>query len=185
VQNGREQVAGRVDPVEEFECGCELCGAWLAGEKGSEQVEGLARLSLRSLVRAGLLMAAIGAAGAQEAESSLQFEVASVKLSTPPTVDPHILAMRTPPDSPGRFTRRDTPLRTLIVMAYGLKPYEFAGPEWLTSARFDIMAKAGGRYAGAEDGDAAESAAGSVRAEGASRTERDDGLRIGDRQGRA
>jgi uncharacterized protein (TIGR03435 family) len=27
-------------------------------------------------------------------------------------------------------------------MAYGLKPYEFAGPEWLTSARFDIMAKA-------------------------------------------
>lgn len=85
---------------------------------------------------AALLISAMGTARAQE------FEVASVKASAPPTVDPHIVAMRTPPDPPGRFTRKDIPLSTLIVMAYGLKHYEYAGPSWLASARFDITAKA-------------------------------------------
>ncbi len=87
-----------------------------------------------------LLVSAIWAASAQQAVTSLKFEVASVKASSPTTIDPPIQAMRTPPD-PGRFTRRDIPLSILIVMAYRLKPYEYAGPSWLTSTRFDIVAK--------------------------------------------
>ena len=101
----------------------------------------VSRIAMRQLYCAVLLISAICAVSAQEADTSLKFEVASVKASAPPTVDPHILAMRTPPDPPGRFTRRDIPLSTLIVMAYRLKQYEYAGPSWLTSARFDIMAK--------------------------------------------
>jgi uncharacterized protein (TIGR03435 family) len=96
---------------------------------------------MRQLYRPALLFLAIWGASAQKADTSLKFEVASVKVAVPPTVDPHIQAMRTPPDSPGRFTRRDIPLSTLIVMAYRLMPYEYSGPSWLTSARFDIMAK--------------------------------------------
>jgi uncharacterized protein (TIGR03435 family) len=98
-------------------------------------------IAMRQLHYPALLISAICAGSAQEADTSLKFEVASVKVSVPPTVDPHILAMRTPPDPPGRFTQRDLPLSTLIIRAYRLRSYEYAGPSWLTSARFDIVAK--------------------------------------------
>jgi uncharacterized protein (TIGR03435 family) len=32
-------------------------------------------------------------------------------------------------------------LRDLIVLAYGVKPYQVTGPDWMTTTRFDIMAK--------------------------------------------
>lgn len=32
-------------------------------------------------------------------------------------------------------------LRDLIVLAYNVKPYQITGPDWLTSQRFDIVAK--------------------------------------------
>ena len=32
-------------------------------------------------------------------------------------------------------------LRDLIALAYGLKPYQVAGPEWLAGLRFDILAR--------------------------------------------
>jgi uncharacterized protein (TIGR03435 family) len=94
---------------------------------------------MRALPCAVLLSAACAANG-QDADVTLTFEVASIKVSAPPSVDPHIQEMRTPRD-PGRFTRWDTPLSVLIIMAYHLKPYEYAGPSWLTSARFDVVAK--------------------------------------------
>jgi uncharacterized protein (TIGR03435 family) len=80
------------------------------------------------------------AANAQPADSALTFEVASIKVSAPPNVDPHILAMQTPRD-PGRFTRRDIPLNILIMTAYHLSGYQFSGPSWLNSERFDVTAK--------------------------------------------
>jgi len=80
------------------------------------------------------------AANAQTADPALTFEVASIKVSAPPTVDPHVLAMQTPRD-PGRLTRRDIPLNILIMTAYHLSGYQFSGPSWLNSERFDVTAK--------------------------------------------
>ena len=87
---------------------------------------------------AALLVSAACAANAQDADPKLTFEVASIKVAA--AIDPHSQRMPTPRD-PGRFMRRDTPLATLIMTAYHLNGFEFSGPSWLTSARFDITAK--------------------------------------------
>ena len=41
----------------------------------------------------------------------------------------------------GRLTATNASLRSLIVMAYGMKDYQVEGPDWLSSERFDIAAK--------------------------------------------
>ena len=32
-------------------------------------------------------------------------------------------------------------LRSLMSIAYGVKPYQIAGPDWMTTTKFDIVAK--------------------------------------------
>jgi uncharacterized protein (TIGR03435 family) len=95
---------------------------------------------MRPLYCAVFLLSATCAANAQEADSTLKFEVASIRVAAPLIGDERIQAMRMSRD-PGRFTRRDTPLSILIMTAYHLNGFEFSGPSWLTSARFDVMAK--------------------------------------------
>ena len=41
----------------------------------------------------------------------------------------------------GRLTATNVSLRSLIVMAYGLKDYQVEGPDWLREEGFDIAAK--------------------------------------------
>jgi len=41
----------------------------------------------------------------------------------------------------GRLTATNVSLRSLIVMAYGMKDYQVEGPDWLGDARFDLAAK--------------------------------------------
>src|ERR1700704_2112335 len=42
----------------------------------------------------------------------------------------------------GRFTANNVPLRQLILMAYQVQPFQIeGGPGWMTSDRFDIVAK--------------------------------------------
>jgi uncharacterized protein (TIGR03435 family) len=41
----------------------------------------------------------------------------------------------------GRLTATNESLRSLIVMAYGMKDYQVEGPDWLSSERFDVAAK--------------------------------------------
>jgi uncharacterized protein (TIGR03435 family) len=41
----------------------------------------------------------------------------------------------------GRMTATNVSLKTLIVRAYGVKDYQVEGPDWLTSERFDVVAK--------------------------------------------
>jgi uncharacterized protein (TIGR03435 family) len=93
---------------------------------------------MRPLYCAALLVSAACAAHAQDADSKSTFEVASIKVAA--AVDPLSQRMPTPRD-PGRFIRRDTPLSILIMTAYHLNGFEYSGPSWLTSARFDITAK--------------------------------------------
>ncbi len=66
-----------------------------------------------------------------------QFEVASVKphpLDDPNGgISPH----------PGGFSAIGIPLKLLIQVAWGLKEYQVAGgPDWITTERYDVLAKA-------------------------------------------
>ena len=63
------------------------------------------------------------------------FEVASVKPNT--TGGPGA----TWRNRIGRTEFENYSLRQLIQMAYGVKDYSFAGPSWLDSVRFDVVAK--------------------------------------------
>jgi uncharacterized protein (TIGR03435 family) len=67
------------------------------------------------------------------------FEVASVKPH--PAND---LLIRTDTEPGGRFLAVNTPLRTLIQLAYGVEDFEILGaPGWAATERFDVNAIAG------------------------------------------
>ena len=74
---------------------------------------------------------------AQSTDTTVAFEVASVK-ATEQDAQAHVYKFQW---DPGRFTAINVPLAGLIHKAYHLKGYEYAGPSWLTSARYDIVAK--------------------------------------------
>ena len=85
---------------------------------------------MRLIAVAGVVFSALSGAFAQS------FEVASVKLvprdgkTRPETVM-----------NPGRVSYTTTPLRTILMAAYGVKSYQIAGPGWLNSNAYDIVAK--------------------------------------------
>ena len=89
---------------------------------------------------------AVAAAGQTPASTPPAFEVASVKPAVQPERGPIFCLV---PCSPGerltvtgtRVDIRWMPLRKLIVTAYRVKPYQVAGPDWMQSQRFDIVAK--------------------------------------------
>ena len=82
------------------------------------------------------------------AQTKATFEVASIKSSPPidmakmaaqiqagqmPKIGAHI--------DNGRAEYTYLTLRDLITMAYGVKPFQVSGPDWLTKQRFDVVAK--------------------------------------------
>jgi uncharacterized protein (TIGR03435 family) len=78
------------------------------------------------------------AAGLQAADLP-SFEAASVKpagLGTPQS-------MRGGPGTgdPGQFTYSGAPMSRLLMVAYSVKAYQLFGPEWMTTGKFDIVAK--------------------------------------------
>ena len=75
----------------------------------------------------------MGGAWAQTATRT--FEVASVKLA-------HGGPVKIQAD-PGRLTISDESLDVLIRVAYGLREYEYQGPSWLHTTRYDIVAATG------------------------------------------
>jgi uncharacterized protein (TIGR03435 family) len=102
-----------------------------------------------SLTVAGLFLAAVGALAqtAPQTAAKLAFEVASVKPAAPidmmkmaqdmqngqaPKVGMHV--------NPGRVEFIYVDLKTLVSIAYKLKPYQVSGPDWMGTQRFDIMA---------------------------------------------
>ena len=80
------------------------------------------------------------------AAQPVAFEVASVKPAGEPESIGKICLL---PCSPGerltvkgsRVDFRYMSLERLILTAYGLKPYQLTGPDWIKSTRFDIAAK--------------------------------------------
>jgi len=66
------------------------------------------------------------------------FEVASVKAAPPLTGGHMMIGMG---NDPGRVNYTNVSLRDVLPRAYGVKRYQIAGPSWLDSERFDIVAK--------------------------------------------
>jgi uncharacterized protein (TIGR03435 family) len=80
--------------------------------------------------------------------SDTAFEVASVKANN--SGQPFVQVGMAPG---GRFTATNVPLRQLILMAYQLQPFQIEGaPAWITTERFDVVAKGSGPLAPAAPG---------------------------------
>lgn len=80
-----------------------------------------------------------GAAAPQaEATGPLSFEVASIK---PSAGDGHMVTVQMAPG--GRYTASGVTVKLLIQQAYDVRDFQISGgPSWLTSERYDIVAKA-------------------------------------------
>ena len=79
----------------------------------------------------------VGLALAQAPAKPLQFEVASIKPSSP---DAHGSSMLT--DRVGGLNVENMPLRALITNAYGIRDFQLSGgPGWIATERYDIIAK--------------------------------------------
>jgi len=80
---------------------------------------------------------------APAAPSDAAFEVASVKANK--SGQPFVQIGMAPG---GRFTATNVPPRQLILMAYQLQPFQIEGaPDWITTERFDVVAKGSGPLA--------------------------------------
>jgi uncharacterized protein (TIGR03435 family) len=79
-------------------------------------------------------MAAAGLCVAQ------QFEAASVKVHAVSGV-PGTNERSGIDEGKGTIRVENLPLRTLIQAAYGVRDYQFSGPDWLAGIRYDIVAK--------------------------------------------
>ncbi len=99
------------------------------------------------LLRLGLMLGAAFAAAGQGAATAPEFEAASVKPAEPLDTGAMMaggrvqIRMGCSFPNPGRFTCSGMPLRALLVRAFGVKNYQFSGPGWMDSERFDIVAK--------------------------------------------
>jgi uncharacterized protein (TIGR03435 family) len=101
----------------------------------------------KALLSAGLLAFGALAASGQETTGAPEFEVASVKPAEPLDTAAMMsggqfqLRMGCELPDPGRFVCSGMPLRGLLMKAYGVKVYQLSGPDWMSSERFDIVAK--------------------------------------------
>src|SRR5271166_5778511 len=74
----------------------------------------------------------IGILAAQELAPPPAFEVASVR---PAPGGPIVVK-----SDPGRLTMRNESVDVMIELAYGLREYQYEGPGWLHTARYDVLA---------------------------------------------
>ena len=93
---------------------------------------------MRVKVCAGLALFTVGAAFGQTPAAPPAFEVASVKPAPPPT--PGMIKVQMGGD-PGMIDYKNVSLKTVIARAYQMKEFQISGPDWIETARFDILAK--------------------------------------------
>jgi uncharacterized protein (TIGR03435 family) len=96
----------------------------------------------RKLLLVSMMILAVYSAQAQQGSTARHFDVASIKLSSPDALG---VTMQFQPG--GRFSATGITTWNLILLAFGVRPYEIdatAAPRWLSSNRFDIVAKAEG-----------------------------------------
>lgn len=96
-----------------------------------------------------LLLCCLGvAAPVAWAQSKTQFEVASVRPSEQLDMSKMAAAMQSGhmPQIGARVDGQEArytymSMKQLVATAYGVKPYQVSGPDWINSARYDITAK--------------------------------------------
>jgi uncharacterized protein (TIGR03435 family) len=100
--------------------------------------------AVRLLAGALAIVILAGSLGAQSPQDALRFEVASIK----PALGSPLGAV---PRAPDLFSRPNVTLEMLLVAAYDMPPHRIVGgPAWVTSDRFDVLAKASTRPAPGE-----------------------------------
>src|ERR1043165_7699298 len=82
-------------------------------------------------------LAATQLAGQAPDHRAAAFEVASVK----PHTTSGISERSGIEETPGLIRVENLPLRALIEEAYGVRDYQFSGPSWVDSERYEIVAK--------------------------------------------
>ncbi len=82
------------------------------------------------------------------AQTKLSFEVATIKPAQPLDPAKLVAALQSGGKMPvgatisaGRAEYLYLDLKTLLTYAYGVKPYQITGPDWMSTTRFDIVAK--------------------------------------------
>jgi Protein of unknown function (DUF3738) len=100
------------------------------------------------IATAALVILVTHAAFAQSAPDKPSFEVASIRpgsrtLTTLPNGMQVIGAMQGGPGTsdPETLTINSLPLRSIVLRAYGVQPYQLSGPGWIATSRYDIKAK--------------------------------------------
>jgi uncharacterized protein (TIGR03435 family) len=98
---------------------------------------------VRATLLTGLMSLASFAAHAQTSEASPRFDVASVKPSPPRSPGrASMMNFRGGPGTryPGRIDWQNISLANFLAVAYNVRSYQIAGPEWMDSAAFDVAA---------------------------------------------
>jgi uncharacterized protein (TIGR03435 family) len=99
---------------------------------------------MRTAIRAtGCFFVGCGIIFAQGAGGGLSFEVASVKLAAPQPGGRGMTTVTGGPGSPDpeRASYTNITLKNLLMTAYAVKQYQIAGPAWLDTEHYDIIAK--------------------------------------------
>jgi uncharacterized protein (TIGR03435 family) len=85
-----------------------------------------------------ICFACLGLAFAQQASDSPRFEVATIKATDPNPANPMFIGM----SADGAMVKyTNITLRDCIRGAYRVRDFQIIGPNWMTSARFEINAK--------------------------------------------
>ena len=106
------------------------------------------RCALMSKLTATLCGLAVLSATAAFAQTTPTFDVATIKPAPPMDITKVAAAMQAGGKMPiganvdaRRAEYLYLDLRSLISLAYGVKPYQITGPDWMATTRFDILAK--------------------------------------------
>jgi uncharacterized protein (TIGR03435 family) len=93
---------------------------------------------IRATIAAGTGVTLTCAAFCQPAATPLKFDVASIKQAAPPPDGKWMVRMG---GGPGRLDYSSVSLKAMIQRACEVQDYQIAGPDWMASARFDMVAK--------------------------------------------
>jgi uncharacterized protein (TIGR03435 family) len=92
-----------------------------------------------------LSVCAHGLSFAQATSKPLEFEVASVRQVAPPEMAQQASGMRstgrgTMSEDADRIVYRGVSLKTMLLKAYDLKPFQLSGPTWIDDEHYDVTA---------------------------------------------
>ena len=94
--------------------------------------------AIRTILVVGLMAFVSFAQSAPRAD----FAAASVKLSRPDRPEEGTTLKQNYVSSPGHISLINVPLSSVIEWAYNVRRFQVSGPDWITEARYDIVAKA-------------------------------------------